>query len=203
VEQWCLLEHRNDQAAGWTTLEPGFESQKRQESVLHSVQACCIPEDKAAGTWSWPSPASSAEINIWSHTSTPPCVFVKWCLVKLINSLSFLFLLWKILSRSCRLLGLWGVTPFSLVHVYRYFGGKYCLNHQCGRVSQSSREPIDENNMFLRNVSEFLPDFMASHLRTLLLFIVIAVRTWDAEDLCNLLKSADVSEYHVSIFMAE
>jgi len=40
------------------------------------------PEVKRPGREADHSPPSDAEVNAWSYTSTPPYVFMAWCLVK-------------------------------------------------------------------------------------------------------------------------
>ena len=69
----------------------------------------------------------------------------------------------------------WDVTPCSLSDKYCSFGGS-CFVYQ-GRVQKRKQErngkgkkrtenyPEDGSGSILRNVDEFLPDHMASHLR--------------------------------------
>jgi hypothetical protein len=49
---------------------------------VHLYQDCFVG-GKAARTWNKLSPLSIAEVkNAWSYTSTPPYVYMAWCLVK-------------------------------------------------------------------------------------------------------------------------
>jgi hypothetical protein len=40
------------------------------------------PEVKKGGAWSWPFNSNTEDKNMWSYTSTPPYVFIAWCLIK-------------------------------------------------------------------------------------------------------------------------
>jgi hypothetical protein len=68
----------------------------------------------------------------------------------------------------------WDVTPCNLVEVGRHFTGAYCLNLLHGRTNQAGClllellfDPEDGGSEFLRNASEFILDYMTSHLRRL------------------------------------
>jgi hypothetical protein len=50
---------------------------------IQRIPGTLSPGSKAVGAWSWPLPPSGAEFkNAWSYTSTPPYVFIAWCLIK-------------------------------------------------------------------------------------------------------------------------
>jgi hypothetical protein len=48
-------------------------------SGAHPTSCPLDARDSFHREWSWPPP-SSAEVNVWRCTSTPPCIFMAWCL---------------------------------------------------------------------------------------------------------------------------
>jgi len=77
--------------------QPGSDFQQQQEFILslplhpdwlwHPPRLLLVgnrssfPGNKVAVAWSWPLTLSSAGVkNAWSYTSTPPYVFMAWCL---------------------------------------------------------------------------------------------------------------------------
>jgi hypothetical protein len=53
----------------------------------------------------------------------------------------------------------WDIAPCSLVEVYGWFGGAYCLHHQV------YHRPDDGGNKHLWNVGKLLPDYTVQHPR--------------------------------------
>jgi hypothetical protein len=58
-----------------------------------------------------PPPPSAEVKNAWSYSSTPPCVFMAWCLVKHRGNFTFLSLHWPIQAVQFRA---WHWTPLEL-----------------------------------------------------------------------------------------
>jgi hypothetical protein len=58
----------------------------------------------------------------------------------------------------------WDMTPCSLVDINRCIGGTYCLHLQRRRVSPVFNSE-DGGSVFLRNVGQYILDYMALHPR--------------------------------------
>jgi hypothetical protein len=63
-----------------------------------------IPEVKRPGREAGHSPPFSADVkNVWGYASTPPYVFMAWCLIKHKENFTFTFTLWRRMNTQRRL----------------------------------------------------------------------------------------------------
>jgi len=91
----------------WTT-EGLFTAGTGILSLRHRVQRLGPSQPRTQGffplgskeSWVriWPLP-SSTEVDVWSYTSTPPYIFMDWCLVKYRDNFTF-HLQWHDVYRS-------------------------------------------------------------------------------------------------------
>jgi hypothetical protein len=109
-------------------------------------------------------PSSSEFKNAWNSTSTPPCVFMAWCLVKyrmsswhgtwLSPGTTYLYLTTEVSILSCNVLNLKRQTCFAGFRLSRTT--KFCLFTELGRCVRACARVRNREDC-RKGLSNFMP----------------------------------------------